>query len=126
MTETEHRTLRTLCATWLPRDALVPVDAVDAGVDTALGVWLDQLPLPHRLRMRGVLRSVESGFGMSEGRPGARFSDALPDARRNFLETLGRGRLGPDLAALRAEAVRCWIGHPAVRSFLSIAHAEAP
>jgi hypothetical protein len=125
MTDAERRTLRTLCATWLPRDAVVPVDAIDVRADEAVASWLADLPALHRTRLRAVLRSVETGFGWANGKPGTGFSDAPPDARREFLEARSRGRMGPDLAALRREAQRAWIAAPAVRAHLAIETKEA-
>ena len=104
----------------------MPVDAVDAGVDITLICWFDSLPRAHRLRQLALLRSIESGFGLANGRPGLSFSDALPDERRTWLERVARGALANDYHALRETAVRAWVSSEPVRAHLPLRTQETP
>ncbi len=116
----ESRVLREVARTWLPRDGAIAVDAVDARVDVALDAWIDGLPIAQRTVVSAALRAVENGHALGTGRPGVRFTDALPEDRRAWLDNLLRGRFGAPLRWVRRAAVAAWVHSPAVRAHMPI------
>lgn len=83
----ERRVLRAIGQTMFPRGGAIDADATDADVVGYIEDYLGRLPALDRWQLRLFFRAFEVGFAAWSRNPGARFSTAHPDDRRDYLSS---------------------------------------
>ena len=93
LSDHEKRIVLAIGQTMFPRDAVLGIDADDAG----LAAWVDQyvgrMPPAGRNQIRALLRAFDLGFAPWSGRPSNSFVRARPADRAAYLETWERSTL---------------------------------
>ncbi len=115
LTPGDARVVAAIGQTLFPRDRLVDVDALDADIVGYLDDYAVRLPGQQRLQLKALLRAVELGYGAWAMRPGARFTDAKPADREQFLDTWSRSN--------NYTARQVWY---ALKGLLAFAYVDAP
>jgi len=85
LSDQERRVVLALGQCLFPRDALLGVDAGDAGVVAWVDDYLGRMDPIARTRIRALIRTFDLGFVAWAGRPSASFATARPDERAAYV-----------------------------------------
>lgn len=104
LSDHEKRIVLAIGQTMFPRDAILGVDASDAGVVPWIEDYLDRMPPFSRTQIRALLNTFEYGYAAWAGRPRDTFSAARPPERVAYLESWERS--GAYMQRMLYEAIR--------------------
>lgn len=90
LTPQEARIVRTIGQTLFPRDAVIDLDAEDVRVTDYMEDYFARVPSFQRGQLRALIAAVDYGFAAWSRRPTARFTEADPEERRQYLESWAR------------------------------------
>ena len=90
LSDHEKRIVLAIGQTMFPRDAILPIDADDAGVVLWIEDYLDRMPPFSRTQIRALLNTFEYGYAAWAGRPRDTFSGARPSERTRYIESWER------------------------------------
>jgi hypothetical protein len=85
LSDQERRVVLALGQSLFPRDALIGVDADDAGIVDWVDDYLARMDPVGRLRIRALIRAFDLGFVAWAGKPSASFVTARPDERAAYV-----------------------------------------
>ena len=93
LSDSEKRLVLAIGQTMFPRDAVLSIDADDAGIVPWVEDYLDRMPPMARTQIRALLNTFEYGYAAWSGKPRATFSSARPAERAEYLESWERSTL---------------------------------
>lgn len=114
LSDHERRIVLAIGQTMFPRDAILSVDADDAGVVAWVDDYLDRMPPFSRTQIRALLNTFEYGYAAWSGRPRDTFSSARPADRAAYLESWQRSSTYTQRQL-----------HEALRTFLTFAYVDS-
>lgn len=86
----EVRVVRAIGQALFPRDKLVDVDAVDAGVVAYIDDWLVRVGPTERVQFHALIRAFDVGYPVWAKDPTARLDAARVEDRRAYIESWER------------------------------------
>jgi hypothetical protein len=104
LSDHEKRIVLAIGQTMFPRDAVLGVDADDAGVVLWIEDYLGRMPPFARAQIRALLNTFEYGYAAWAQRPRDTFSGARPPERVAYLESWERS--GTYMQRMLYEALR--------------------
>jgi hypothetical protein len=90
LSDNEKRIVLAIGQTMFPRDAVLSIDADDAGVVGWVDDYLSRMPTFARGQIRALLNTFEYGYAAWSGRPRDTFTGARPADRAAYLESWER------------------------------------
>jgi hypothetical protein len=85
LSDNEKRLVLAIGQTMFPRDAILPIDADDAGIVAWIEDYLERMPPFSRTQIRALFQTFEYGYAAWAMRPSASFAAAKPQDRADYL-----------------------------------------